>query len=132
MGGRSLIAEGWMQTKNSLRGARNKFLAETLEIPKDRWGFNDDEWGGIFPEAGLMQQHLECLAKRRLACVWNTRDDKTEKPRKEKSDENLKAESCNESLPPAAVRLDVPESVDEATMLAVAEALGGGMAKQYM
>lgn len=127
--GRSLLAEGWLQAKNTLRERRNKFLEETLEIPRGRWGFNGDEWGGVIPEMGLMRLHLSCLTKRHLAATWNSRDEIREK--KDASESN-KDPVAPEQPAPSSVRLDVPECVDEATMLAVAEALTGGMAKQYM
>lgn len=134
--GQSLLSEGWWQAQNTLRERRNRFLAETLEIPKDRWGFKDDEWGGIFPEMGLMQQHLACISKAHMASVWNSRDTTRKKRRAESMDEkdtkqdNGAGSSASAPAPP--VHLDVPESVDKATLLAVTEALAGGMAKQYM
>merc|ERR1719335_2191436 len=63
-----------MQWKKVMLKRRNTFLADVLEIPPDRWGFSDDEWGGVMPEIDLMQQHFSCLAKRRLASVWTSRD----------------------------------------------------------
>lgn len=133
--GNSLLSEGWAQCKMSLRGKRNRFLEETLEIPKDRWGFNDDEWGGVMPDMGVMRQHVSCLTKRHLASIWNSRDTIPEKPHvddKASGSQEAKPDVTSDRSPPTALRLDDPEIVDEATLLAVAEALAGGMAKQYM
>lgn len=79
---------------------------------------------------GLMQQHLGCLTKRHFASIWHSRDNIREEPEVVRQDS--KSELPRVLPPPLAVRLDSPESVDEATMLAVAEALVGGMANQYM
>jgi hypothetical protein len=130
--GNTLLAEGWLQFKDNLREKRNHILSNTLEIPRERWGFNDDEWGGIVPETGLMRQHLSSLTKHHLASIWNSRDDVKEKPVTLSSSTNAEPEPVCEQLKPQAVRLDSRESVDEATLRAVSEALAAGMAKQYM
>merc|ERR1712232_1269359 len=52
----TLLEEVWQQTQRTLRLKRNRLLAETLQIPHELWGFKEDEWGGVFPEMGLMQQ----------------------------------------------------------------------------
>jgi len=132
--GRTLLGEGWCQVQDTIRCRRNRLLKETLEIPPERWGFTEDEWGGIVPELGLMQQHAACVAKRHLASVWASRDN----PTQPQPPHNVQARVENQAAPPSQppplppLRLEESEDVDRATLLAVSEAFASAMAKNYL
>jgi len=134
--GSSLLSEGWKQLGETLRQRRNKLLEETLEIPKERWGFEEGEWGGVVPELGLMQQHLSCVTKKHLASVWIERDKVREKDGQEEDDEQIETkphDSFKRQLTPKPpLKLEDSEAVNESTLLAVSEAFCGGMLKQYL
>lgn len=131
--GRTLLEETWNQVKDSLRCRRNSFLAETLEIPPERWGFQEDEWGGILPEMGLMRQHMSCVAKRQLAVAWQKRESVAQRP-PPADDAGGSNEIVDEPQMRSSPQLQMEDhdAVDRATLLAVSEAFGVGMAKHYM
>ena len=37
-----------------------------LEIPVEKWGFGEDQWGGVVPEATVMREHVLSVLKRPL------------------------------------------------------------------
>mmetsp|Transcript_80446 Transcript_80446/g.236644 ORF Transcript_80446/g.236644 Transcript_80446/m.236644 type:complete len:912 (-) Transcript_80446:94-2829(-) len=130
--GNSLFEEGWRQVQDSLRRRRNRLLAGTLEIPHECWGFGEDEWGGVVPEMGLMQQHVARVAKRHLASTWAAREATRHASTPTGSGESAINEDSPQQQEKTLPCLEDQEDVDRATLLAVSEAFGAGMAKHYM
>ena len=123
--GDSLAGFAWQQLEQTLQSYRNDFLLHRLEIPVEKWGFAEDQWGGVIPEANVMREHMLSVCKRSLHKVWVERD---------QQQAGSEADSRPSAAPAAALQLDMDsaQEVEAAKLVQVLEALAVNFAKYYL
>jgi hypothetical protein len=111
---------------------RNKLLSDILHIPKDDWGFEEDEMGMIGLET--LGQHSLHATKRAIRTFWHDRgatlDDLAKKGASNRVDAAT-GQSNFEKIDFDAVDEEADRQLSNSTLLQVIEKLGMNLALQY-